>query len=471
MSEVWSADVVVVGAGPGGSAAAYAAASAGLDVLVLEKAALGRDKVCGDGLTPRAAAELERLGVAAGAPFAPNRGLRLVADGRAHVLPWPRLRSYPPRGLALARTELDALLARHAVAAGARLVEHATVTGPLLDDATGRVVGVRATLAPTPGPTLAPTPGTAAGEGRAEARDVVVHAPVVVAADGVASRFAVALGIERRDDRPLGVAVRTYYATPPGSPWNPLPGGEEGLAGWMESHVDLWEGEPRRSPRIPGYGWIFPVGGGVVNVGLGSVHSTPARQSAADARHRASLERWVASLPAEWGLTPDNRVGPVRGAALPMGLNRTPLAGRGVLLVGDAAGMVSPFNGEGIGFALQAGRLAGETAARALAAASGLAAPVPDAARPPVRTDLLDLVLATYERQVRAELGGFYTLGRWFTRLIERPRLQQLAVRHGLPRRGVMQVVLRLFSDSYEPRGGDAVDRVVATAARLAPRA
>jgi flavin-dependent dehydrogenase len=139
-----------------------------------------------------------------------------------------------------------------------------------------------------------------------------------------------------------------------------------------------------------------------------------------------------------------------------MGLNRSPLYTRGALLVGDAAGMVSPFNGEGIGYGLQAGRLAAGVAARALAEPSA-------AAR--------ERILATYDAQVRAELGGFYTLGRWFTRLIENPALQRAAVRYGLPRRVVMDVVLRLFSDCYEPRGGDWVDRVVATAARWAPAA
>jgi geranylgeranyl reductase family protein len=433
-ARVDTADVVVVGAGPAGSAAAHWCAAAGLDVVLLEKAEFPRDKVCGDGLTPRAVGELERLGVhLPGA--AENRGLRLVAGGRAHELAWPDLAHYPRTGLALARTGLDEALARHAQASGARLVERATVTGPLLDARSRRVVGARARVA-----------------GRDAPRDVEYRAPVVIAADGVSSRFAVSLGIERRADRPLGVAVRTYYRVPDGSPW--APGGA--LAPWMESHVDLWEGEPGRSARLPGYGWVFPLGDGVVNVGLGAVHSTPARQAASGADHRRALEAWVAGLPPEWGFTPESRVGPVRGAALPMGLNRSPLSSRGVLLVGDAAGMVSPFNGEGIGYGLQAGRIAADVVVSALAEPSA-------AAR--------ERLLVTYDARVRAELGGFYTLGRWFTRLIENPALQRAAVRYGLPRRAVMDVVLRLFSDCYEPRGGDWVDRLVATAARLAPAA
>ncbi|PJI94992.1 geranylgeranyl reductase family protein [Luteimicrobium subarcticum] len=437
-AQVVTADVVVVGAGPAGSAAAHYAASAGLDVVLLERAAFPRDKVCGDGLTPRAVGELVRMGVATDDDrWSRVRGLRLVADDRAFELPWPELASFPSYGLALARTSLDEVLARHAAASGARLVERTAVRGPALDERSGRVVGVVA------------RPLDDAG--RAAGPDVEYRAPVVVAADGVSSRLAVAVGLTRREDRPLGVAVRTYYRVPAGSPWHGGPAAE-----WMESHVRLWAGEPRRSAPLPGYGWLFPLADGTVNVGLGSVHSTPARQSAAGHDYRDALARWTAGLPPEWGLTPGHRVGPVRAAALPMGLNRSPLASRGLLLVGDAAGMVSPFNGEGIGYGMQAGRLAAEAAADALASGS-------PAAR--------ERALTAYDARVRAELGGFYTLGRWFTRLIEQPALQRVAVEHGLPRRAVMDVVLRLFADSYEPHGGDWVDRVVATAARWAPAA
>jgi len=432
-----AADVVVVGAGPAGSATAAWCAAAGLDVLLLERAAFPRDKVCGDGLTPRAVGELERLG--ASLPRAVrNAGLRLVADGRAHELRWPDVPGFPSYGLALARSELDEALARHAERAGATLLERTHVVGPELDPRSGRVVGVVARAADE--------------RGRAVGDPVTYRAPVVVAADGVSSRFAVSLGLERREDRPIGVAVRTYARPPARSLWGAAATGER----WMESHVELWEGAPRTSAPLSGYGWLFPLADGTVNVGLGAVHSTPARQSAADADHRRTLDRWSAGLPEDWGLGAEHRVAPVRGAALPMGLNRSPLATRGALLVGDAAGMVSPFNGEGIGFGLQAGRIAGDVVAKALAA--------PSAAE-------RERLLTGYDARVRAELGGFYTLGRYFTRLIEQPALQRVAVRYGLPRRAVMDVVLRLFSDCYDPRGGDWVDRVVAAAARIVPSA
>ena len=429
------ADVIVVGAGPAGASAAHWCASAGLDVLLLEKAAFPRDKVCGDGLTPRAVAELARMGVGTQAEdgWIRNRGLRVVGGGRSWELPWPDLASYPGYGMARARETLDQRLAQHAQASGAKLMERTKVTGPLLDERSGRVVGVVA------------QPLDA--RGRAEGASTMLRAPVVVAADGVSSRFATALGITRRDDRPLGTAVRTYFRTE-GTPRH-----EDA---WMESHLELWDGAPGASNLLPGYGWIFALGDGTANVGLGAVSSTPARQSAAGSDYRRMLDTWVRHTPDEWGFTAENQVGPVRGAALPMGFNRSPLYAEGAVLVGDAAGMVSPFNGEGIAYALQGGRVAADAIAQA---------------RTRTTDDARERTLATYADRMRADLGGYYTLGRWFVRLIEHPQVMRAAIRYGLPRPVVMRFVLKLLSDSYEPRGGDWVDRVIAGLTRVVPAA
>lgn len=417
------ADVVVVGAGPAGSATAFWAASAGLDVLLVDKATFPRDKVCGDGLTPRAVAELVRMGVPVREQdgWIRNRGLRVHGGGHTLELPWPELSSYPSYGLAKARTSLDALLVDHARAAGAKVVEGTRVTGPVHDERTGRVVGVTARAA--------------------DGADVTYRAPVVVAADGVSSRLATALGRTTRPDRPMGVAVRTYFR----SPRHDDP--------WMESHLELWDGEPGRSNLMPGYGWIFALGDGTVNVGLGSVSSTNA---ATKVDYKALFATWMANTPAEWEFTPENQLGPVRGAALPMGFNRGPLYGNGVLLAGDAAGMVSPFNGEGIAYGLQAGRVAADAIAQGLARGSA-------AGR--------ERALASYQSRMKDDLGGYYTLGRTFVRLIEHPEVMRLCTRYGLPRPLVMRFTLKLLSDCYEPHGGDAVDRVIAGLARMAPAA
>ncbi|WP_263729745.1 geranylgeranyl reductase family protein [Cellulomonas sp. SG140] len=417
------ADVVVVGAGPAGSSTAFWAASAGLDVLLLDKATFPRDKVCGDGLTPRAVAELVRMGVPLREQdgWIRNRGLRVHGGGHTIELPWPELSSYPSYGLAKARTSLDALLVDHARAAGAKVLEGTRVTGPVHDERTGRVVGVSARTA--------------------DGSETTYRAPVVVAADGVSSRLATALGRTTRPDRPMGVAVRTYFR----SPRHDDP--------WMESHLELWDGEPGTSNLMPGYGWIFALGDGTVNVGLGSVSSTNA---ATKVDYKALFATWMANTPPEWGFTPENQLGPVRGAALPMGFNRGPLYGNGVLLAGDAAGMVSPFNGEGIAYGLQAGRVAADAIAQGLARGSA-------AGR--------ERALASYQSRMKDDLGGYYTLGRTFVRLIEHPEVMRVCTRYGLPRPLVMRFTLKLLSDCYEPHGGDVVDRVIAGLARMAPAA
>src|SRR5450756_1942164 len=140
------ADVIIVGAGPAGSATAAYLAMAGLDVLLLEKAAFPREKVCGDGLTPRAVRELITLGIPTPAEdgWIKNKGLRIVGGRVRLELPWPDLASFPPYGLVRTKKDFDDILAKHAVKHGARLRESTNVTGPILDERTGAIVGVRA---------------------------------------------------------------------------------------------------------------------------------------------------------------------------------------------------------------------------------------------------------------------------------------------------------------------------------------
>jgi len=423
------ADVIVVGAGPTGASAAFHCASAGLDVLLLDKASFPRDKICGDGLTPRAVAELVRMGLPTREQdgWIRNKGLRVIGGGHRLELPWPEISSYPSYGLAKARMSFDHTLVEHARAAGAKVHERTSVTGPVRDERTGRILGVTA------------RPVDDAGKRAGD--DVVYRAPVVIAADGVSARLATGMGLKKRDDRPMGVAVRTYFRTPRHD--DP----------WMESWLELWDGEPGRSNLMPGYGWIFSLGDGTANVGLGSVSSTAA---ATKVDYKALFAAWMKNAPAEWEFTEDNQLAPVRGAALPMGFNRGPLYGNGLMLAGDAAGMVSPFNGEGIAYGLQAGRVAADAIAQGLARGTA-------AGR--------ERAFATYQRRMKDDLGGYYTLGRLFVRIIEHPEIMRICTRYGLPRPLLMKFVLKLLADCYEPRGGDVVDRTIAALARIAPAA
>src|SRR4051812_44901173 len=181
-----SADVIVVGAGPAGSTVATYLARAGIDVLLLEKSVFPRDKVCGDGLTPRGVKQVLALGVdVSGDDWLRNKGLRVVGGGTSLELDWPVLQDYPDFGLGRPRRDFDQMLADMAVKAGARLRVGTNVTGPIQDEKTGRIVGVHA---------------------KTESGPVSFDAPLVIAADGVSARMALGMGINKRDDRPLGVA-------------------------------------------------------------------------------------------------------------------------------------------------------------------------------------------------------------------------------------------------------------------------
>lgn len=423
------ADVVVVGAGPAGATAAHYLASVGLDVVVLDKARFPRDKICGDGLTPRAVAELVRAGVSIDESdgWIRNVGLRVVGGGHRIEIPWPELSSYPSYGLARSRMSFDHLLVEHARTSGATILEGMSVTEPVLDERTGRIAGVRARVLDA--------------DGRRTGEERTFRAPVVMAADGVSSRLATAMGIAKRNDRPMGVAVRTYFESPRHDD------------SWMESHLELWDGRPGESNLMPGYGWIFALGDGTVNVGLGSVSSSAA---ATKVDYKDLFQRWMANVPAEWGFTEESQRGPVRGAALPMAFNRSPLYDRGLMLLGDAGGMVSPFNGEGIAYAMQAARVAADTVAQALTRPT-------DSAR--------ERALQRYAQVMKDDIGGYYRLGTYFVRLIENPHIMHLCTKYGLPRPLLMKFVMKLLSDGYEPRGGDLMDRVIAGLTRMVPAA
>lgn len=415
------ADVIVVGAGPGGSATAYHLARHGVRVLLLEKTEFPREKVCGDGLTPRAVRQLVRMGVdtSVEAGWLRNRGLRVIGGGLRLELDWPDLASFPNYGLVRTRLDFDDLLARQAVSAGAKLRTGVEVTGPTLDRA-GRVVGVEAAVGP-------------------EREPVTFRAPLVVAADGVSGRFPLALGLAKRDDRPIGVAVRRYYRCA-------VKHDDNYLESWLELR------SKGSDALLPGYGWIFGLGDGRVNVGLGVLNSSSAFGKT---NYRRLLTDWLANTPEEWGITDEtNAEGPILGAALPMGFNRVPHYSRGTLLVGDSGGMVNPFNGEGIAYAMESGELAAEIAVQALARPAGVER---------------ERALAAYSTELKARFGGYYRLGGIFVKLIGRPEIMRAATKYGLPHPMLMRFVLKLLANLTDPRDGDAMDRVINAMTKAAP--
>jgi flavin-dependent dehydrogenase len=309
------------------------------------------------------------------------------------------------------------MLAAHAVSAGARVFQDVAVTEPLLDDA-GRVAGVHATAGPDKEP-------------------LRWRASLVISAEGLSGRLAKGLGLVRREDRPLGVAVRRYVRTPRSNDH------------YLDISFDL-SAEGPTAESMPGYGWSFGMGDGTANVGFGLLDT---RRAGAD-DPRTVLRHWLATLPPEWQLGEEHAVTPLRGAGLPMALHRGPAYTRGLLLAGDAAGTVNPFNGEGISYAMETGRLAAEAAAAGLARGEG-----------PAR----EAVLRRYPERLRAEYGSHHRLGMGFLALLDHPALVRFATAHGLKRPALLSAALRLMGNLSDGSRGDRVDRLLAVLTRLAP--
>lgn len=308
-------DVLIVGAGPAGSAAAFHAANRGYDVLLIDAATFPRDKTCGDGLTPRAMHELAALGVAHDITSRyTSRGLKLHGFGGSVTAPWPTS-PFGTTGSAMPRTELDDLLRRHANAQPAvTMWDNATALTP--ETQHGRITAVTV---------------------RHQGVEKRITCRFVIVADGVRSPFGKKLGRTWHKGDVYGIAARSYCTTPLSH--DP----------WIHSHLEL-----RDSDGViqPGYGWIFPLGNGSVNLGCGAL-STDARP--AKVNTKKLLELYASQQRAAWSL---GQTTSVASALLPMGGAVSNVAGPNWALIGDAAACVNPLNGEGIDYGLETARMA-----------------------------------------------------------------------------------------------------------------
>jgi geranylgeranyl reductase family protein len=401
-------DVLVVGAGPAGSSAAAWAARAGLDVVLADAAAFPRDKTCGDGLTPRAIAELELLGLGGWlAGRAVNRGLRAAGFGQELYLPWPG-GHLPDRGGAAPRTELDAAIRQVALDAGAVGLQAARAVDVRRD--ADRVAGV-----------VFERPG---GE------RITIACRRLVVADGARSRLGRVLGRVWHRDTAYGVAARGYLKS--GRADDP----------WISSHLEL---RGASGELLSGYGWVFPLSGGEVNLGVGTLATA---RHPADVNLRALLEHYARSRQQEWEL--DGVVRAPSSALLPMGGAVSGIAGPNWALIGDAAGCVNPLNGEGIDYGLETGRLLVDVL-------------VGD------RYRSLDLGTA-WPATLRRHYGEAFSIARRLAGLLTVPGFIPAAGPVGMRLTPLMKVALRVMGNLVVPQDRDLVARIWRTAGRASIR-
>lgn len=408
-------DALVVGAGPAGSAAAYWLADRGHRVLVVEKKRFPREKTCGDGLTPRAVRQLTDMGLAEQlTEFHRYDGLRSIAHGITLELAWPTHPDYPGHGYVVRRRDLDQLVAERAVKVGATLWPAAEAVAPVLDGGlvTGAVV-------------------KRAESGTTE----VVRARYVVVADGANSRFGRALGTARDRSYPMGMAIRGYFT----SPYHDDP--------WIESHLDLRD---RDGNHMPGYGWVFPVGDGTINVGAGLLDTFTGFKAVNTTK---LMDAFAATAPARWRISPETALGPPTGGKLPTGGSVTPKVGPTWIVAGDAAGSINPFNGEGIAYAYETGRMVAEAVHEALLADDGLA-------------------LQRYPERLEEVYGLYFKVARLFVALIGNPAVMGELTRVGFHSRTLMEWVLRIMANLLRPDElgpAEAVYRTVAAMVAAVP--
>nr|WP_245866145.1 NAD(P)/FAD-dependent oxidoreductase [Rhodococcus kyotonensis] len=383
-----STDVLVIGAGPAGSAAAAWAARAGRDVVLADAATFPRDKTCGDGLTPRAMAELDRLGLGEWARGrAENRGLRLTGFGQELQLEWPG-GSLPSVGSAVPRTELDDRIRSAAIESGASMLEGFKAVDVQRDG--NRVTSV-------------------VFENGDE-----IQCSTLIIADGVRSTLGKKLGRQWHRDTTFGVAARAYI------------GSERSTDPWISSHLELRDSG---GTVQPGYGWIFPLGTGEVNIGVGTL-ATAKRPGPGALRPLLNL--YTSQRRDDWALTGELRA--VASALLPMGGAVSNVAGENWAIIGDAAACVNPLNGEGIDYGLEGGRMV---------------------------ADLLDErdLTDVWPTLLREHYGQAFSIARRLAGLLTVPRFLPATGPIGMRSRALMTVAVRVMGNLVTEADSDLVAR------------
>lgn len=364
-------EVVIVGGGPAGSTAAYFLAQAGIKVCIVDKQTFPRDKVCGDGVVGSILTRLERMGMqewlAANSFNAPGEILFSAPNGQAvHLIPDDRQRCY---GRVIPRFTLDEAILRQALKAGAELLTGVKLTGMTR---------------------VSPAQVQLSGQHNGQSAPLQLNSKLLITADGAHASFTRQLGLVKGG--PDLVAIRAYFENV---------AGRESL---LEIHYDKM--------LTPGYAWIFPMTQGQANVGLGT-YVQRSRQRDVDLKE--SLRQFMDTNPyARERLGQARMAGPLRGYPLRSQMNTVTPVADNILVTGEAAGLVNPLNGEGIGTAIISGELAARQAQAALATG-----------------DFSALALSPYAKALRQTIGRNHKIAHILRQLLSMPGVLNRAVRRG----------------------------------------
>lgn len=343
-------------------------------------------------------------------------GLRATAHGKALELQWPTHPIYPQYGYVVRRRELDMMVARNAQNAGAKLLEEHEAVAPIMEK--GCVRGAMVT-------------------NKQNNTTVAINADYVLIADGANSRFGRSMGTSREKSWPYGTAIRTYWQ----SPRHQEP--------WIESALDV---KDRNGNSMPGYGWIFPVGDGTINIGVGLLSTF---KNFKDVNTSHLLDSYAHMVADKWEIDPTKPECKATSGKIPMGGSVGPKIGPTHIVIGDAAGSVNPFNGEGIDYAYETAHMAADVIHDALVSGDAMA-------------------LKRYEQLIDDEYDQYFKVARLFARVIGQPVLMRELSRVGIHSRTLMEWVLRIMANLLRPDElgpAEAAYKAAAKIVRLFPNA
>lgn len=405
-------DVLVIGGGPSGSSAAYWLSKAGLNVSVLEKKVFPREKTCGDGLTPRTIKQLEDMGLQKKLEkFHRYDGLRTIAHGKTMELAWPKHKEFKQYGYCVRRSDLDLMTLENASEAGATVYYGHEATEVDFEESKSEVKFVAPkSLTGKNAQQSKNIIRTVTAVFKKDASELKFEPKLVIVCEGSNSRIGRKLGVTRNKSYPMGLAARGYFKS------------DLSTDPWIESHLDL---KDKEGNNLPGYGWVFPLGDGVVNVGVGLLSTFKGWKKVNTSK---LYEAFVETAPEHWGLKWENELGPHTGGRLPTGGSVSPKTGVNWLLAGDSAGLINPFNGEGISYGYESGRYASEVALDYLKNGTNL---------------------ISYEKKLWDEFGPYYRNAKLFVNQMGRPFTMRLGTKIGMNSKATMKLMLKYMANLW----------------------